>query len=346
MEGAAGDGRAVGGEPMNLIAKRAREVLESQLRGVSMLSALCDRPELGRAVTLLRDCRGRVLVSGVGKSGIVASKIAASMRSTGTPAVYLHPVDAMHGDIGLVGPADVGFFLSKSGESRELLDLVPTFKQLGVPILSLVTRADSTLAHLSDLVLDVGPIEEAGPIQELPTTSTTVFQVLGDMLTLLLLWEKGLTQEHFAFLHPGGALGRIATLRVGDVMRTGEAVPRVRGGALLREALVEMIEKRLGMTSVVDDAGRLIGILTDGDIRRLLHRFGAVENLKVLQVMTPEPKTIDREELLASAVHQMEANAGGPITSLVVVDAEGKPDGVIHLHDCLRLGMRVGPTLA
>jgi arabinose-5-phosphate isomerase len=331
---------------MNWIAKRAREVLEAQIRGLSKLSPLCDRPELERAIVLLRDCRGRVLVSGVGKSGIVASKIAASLRSTGTPAVYLHPVDAMHGDLGLVGPADVGLFLSKSGESRELIDLVPTFKQLGVPILSIVTRADSSLAQLSDLVLDVGTIEEAGPIREVPTTSTTVFQVLGDMLTLLVLWEKGLTQEHFAFLHPGGALGRIATLRVRDVMRTGDGVPRIGGDALLRDALVEMIEKRLGITSVIDEAGRLIGILTDGDIRRLLHRFGSVENLKVLQVMTAKPKTIDREELLASAVHRMEMNPGGPITSLLVVDAEGKPDGVIHLHDCLRLGMRVGSSLA
>ncbi len=331
---------------MSLFEERARQILDSQIRGVSKLSALCDRPELARAVTLLRDCRGRVLVSGVGKSGIVASKIAASLRSTGTQAVYLHPVDAMHGDLGLVGPADVGLFLSKSGESRELIDLVPTFKQLGVPILAIVTRADSSLAHLSDLVLDVGTIEEAGPIQEVPSTSTTVFQVLGDMLTLLVLWEKGLTREHFAFLHPGGALGRIATLRVADVMRTGDAVPKVGGEALFREALVEMIEKRLGMTSVIDREGRLIGILTDGDIRRLLHRFGSVESLKVLQVMTPEPKTIDREELLASAVHKMETNPGGPIMALLIVDASGKPDGVIHLHDCLRLGMRVGSNLA
>jgi arabinose-5-phosphate isomerase len=331
---------------MSILADRARQILDSQLRGISKLSALCDRPELARAVDLLRDCRGRVLVSGVGKSGIVASKIAASLRSTGTPALYLHPVDAMHGDLGLVGPADVGFFLSKSGESRELLDLVPTFKQLGVPIISLVTRSDSSLAHLSDLVLDVGVIDEAGPIQEVPTTSTTVFQVLGDMLTLLVLWEKGLTQKDFAFLHPGGVLGRIATMRVKDVMRTGEALPRVKGDSPLREALVEMIEKRLGMTTVVDGEGRLAGILTDGDIRRLLHRFGTAENLKVLQVMTPSPKTIDREELLASAVHRMETNPGGPITALVVVDDRGRPDGVIHLHDCLRLGMRVGPNLA
>lgn len=331
---------------MTRFSQRAREVLESQLRGLGRLLPLCDRPEIERAVELLRDCRGRVVVSGVGKSGIVASKVAASLRSTGTPAVYLHPVDAMHGDLGLVGPADVAFFLSKSGESRELLDIVPTFKQLGVPILTLTTRGDCSLAQLSDLVLDVGPIEEAGPVQQVPTTSTTVFQVVGDILTLLVLWEKGLTEEHFAFLHPGGVLGQTATLRVRDVMRTGEAVPVVQGGAPLQEALVVMIDKRLGMTTVVDGEGRLTGILTDGDIRRILHRHGTTAGLKVLQVMTAGPKTIDRDELLAGAVRRMETNPGGPITSLVVVDGEGRPEGVVHLHDCLRLGMRAGAGLA
>jgi len=334
------------GGGMSLLSDRARQILETQLRGVGKLAGLCDAPELARAVELLRGCQGRVLVTGVGKSGIVASKIAASLRSTGTPAVYLHPVEAMHGDLGLVGPADVGFFISKSGESREILDLVPTFKRLGVPILSLVARGESSLAGLSDLVLDVGTIEEAGPIQEVPTTSTTVFQVLGDILTLLILWEKGLTKEHFAFLHPGGVLGRIATLRVRDVMRTGAALPRAPGEALLMEALVEMIDKRLGMTTVVDADGKLVGILTDGDIRRILHKHRDVETLKVLQVMTAHPKTIDRDEVLASAVHRMETNPTGPITSLVVIDGEGKPEGVIHLHDCLRLGMRVSSHLA
>jgi arabinose-5-phosphate isomerase len=287
-----------------------------------------------------------VVVSGVGKSGIIASKIAASMRSTGTPAVYLHPVDAMHGDLGLVGPEDLGLFLSKSGESQELLALVPIFKQLGGKVLAIVSRSSSSLGAVADLILEVGPIEEAGPFPGVPTTSTTVFQVLGDMLTLLVLEEKGVTQEHFAVLHPGGALGRGATLRVRDVMHRGAALPVVRGEAGLREALVEMIDKRLGMTSVVDGQGRLVGILTDGDIRRILHRYGSIDDLKVLQVMVRNPKTIDGGELLATAVHRMETNAGGPITSLLVSDPEGRPEGVIHLHDCLRLGMGTGGPLA
>ena len=330
----------------SLISRRAREILEVQIRGLRGLEAFCDCAPLRTAVEWLRDCRGRVLVIGVGKSGIVASKIAASMRSTGTPAVHLHPVDAVHGDVGLMTPDDVGFFLSKSGESRELIELVPTFKRLGVPILSLVTRADSSLARLSDLVLDVGPVTEAGPIEEVPTTSTTVFQVVGDILTLLVLWEKGLTREDFAFLHPGGVLGRLTTLRVAEVMHTGDRVPKVRDDLPIREALVEMIDKRLGMTTVVDLDGRLVGVLTDGDIRRMLHRYGSIDHIKVLQVMTESPKTIDREQLLASAVHRMETNPGGPITSLVVVDEQGKPDGVLHLHDCLRLGIRSGARLA
>lgn len=324
---------------------RARAILDSQLRGIERLSGLCGRPELAQAVSLLRRCSGRVLVVGVGKSGIVASKIAASMRSTGTPAVFLHPVEAMHGDIGLIGPQDVGLFLSKSGESREILDLLPTFKQLGVPVISVVTRTDSSLASQSDLVLDTGPIEEAGPIQEVPTTSTTVFQVLGDILTLLILWEKGITQEHFATLHPGGVLGRIASLRVQDVMRTGGDVPVVGDTALVRDALVEMIDKRLGMTTVVDGEGRLAGILTDGDIRRILHRFGQVLDSPVRDLMTRGPKTIDRTELLASAIRRMEANPTGPITALIIVDSFARPEGVLHLHDCLRLGMQIGrPT--
>jgi len=345
MEKGAGNPGGQGPDP-SLIRERARSILASTIAGLERLAPLCDAPALGRAVDLLRDCRGRVLVSGVGKSGLVAAKIAASMRSTGTPAVYLHPVDAMHGDVGLIGPEDLGFFLSKSGESRELTDLVPTFKRLGVPIVSLVSRADSTLAGLSDLVLDVGPVGEAGPIQEVPTTSTTVFQVVGDMLTLLVLWEKGLTSEDFAFLHPGGVLGRLTTMRVSEIMHRGDALPRVPGDAGIRDALVEMIDKRLGMTTVVDGEGRLIGILTDGDIRRIIHRYGSIEQLKVLQVMSGNPKTIGGDQLLASAVHRMETNAGGPITSLVVVDAHGRPEGVIHLHDCLRLGLRNGAQLA
>lgn len=321
-----------------LISHRARSVLDSQIRGIRALEAVCARPELATAVAWLTDCRGRVLVSGVGKSGIVASKVAASMRSTGTPAIYLHPVDAMHGDVGLIGAEDLGFFLSKSGESRELLELVPALQRLGVPIVSIVTRSDSTLARHSDLVLDVGHLEEAGPIPEIPSTSTTVFQVLGDILTLLVVWEKGLTPQEFSFLHPGGVLGQLTARRVGDVMHSGDSVPRVSREISLQEALVEMIDKRLGMTTVTDAGGCLVGILTDGDIRRILHRHGSIEGLKVADVMTGRPKTIHRDQFLASAVHQMETNPGGPITSLVVVDAEGRPDGVVHLHDCLRLG--------
>lgn len=331
---------------MSEIVKRARKILDTQICGVRSLESLIERPELASAVEWMCGCRGRILICGVGKSGIVASKFAASLRSTGTQAVYLHPVEAMHGDLGLVGPDDLGLFLSKSGESRELLDLVPVFKRIGVPVISVVSRATSTLAGLSDLVLNLGSIEEAGPIQEVPTTSTTVFQVLGDILTVLVLEEKGITREHFAVLHPAGVLGHIATVRIRDVMRTGEAVPKIQEEATLQEALVEMIDKRLGMTTVVDSAGRLTGILTDGDIRRILHRYGSADGLKVLQVMSQHPKIIDGGELLASAVHQMETSPGGPITSLVVLDEQGRPHGVVHLHDCLRLGMGTDSNLA
>lgn len=340
--GTAGSGRPDPG----LIGQRARSVLDTQIRGIRGLEAVCDRPELATAVAWFTACRGRILVSGVGKSGIVASKIAASMRSTGTPAIYMHPVEAVHGDVGLIGPEDLGLFLSKSGESRELLELVPALQRLGVPIVSIVTRPDSTLGRHSDLTLDVGHVDEAGPIPEIPSTSTTVFQVLGDILTLLVVWEKGLTPEQFSFLHPGGVLGQLTARRVADVMHSGDAIPMVVRSVSLQEALVEMIDKRLGMTTVVDAEGRLVGILTDGDIRRILHRHGSIEGLKVADVMTGRPKTIRRDQFLAMAVHQMETNPGGPITSLVVVDAEGRPDGVIHLHDCLRLGVHSAEEMA
>ena len=341
MEATPGDTGRARPDP-SLIAARARNILDVQIAGLRGLFPLIEKPALADAVARLLDCKGRILVVGVGKSGIVASKIAASMRSTGVPAVYLHPVDAVHGDVGLITPGDLGLFLSKSGESRELIELVPTFKRLQVPLLAVVCRADSTLGRLSDLVLETGPIEEAGPLEEIPTTSTTVFQVLGDILTLLVVWERGLTTRDFAFLHPGGVLGRLTTVRVREALHQADGLPRVDEQSLLREALVEIIDKRLGMTTVVDAAGRLTGILTDGDIRRTLHRYASVEGLKVLQVMTREPKTIDGDQLLSTAVAKMETNPGGPITSLIVIDGEGRPVGVLHLHDCLRLGLRNG----
>ncbi len=319
------------------LRRLGKEVLLREEAGVRSLHALLDAPAYPAAIRLLLSCRGRLLVSGVGKAGNVAERIAASFRSTGTPAVYLHPMDAVHGDLGLVDPADVALFFSKSGESAELLRLLPTLQRIPVPLVAVTARADSQLARAAQVALVPGPFDEAGPLTLVPTTSSTVFSVLGDLLVTALYVERGVTEADLAWLHPGGIIGQKATLRVADAMHEGAAVPRVAATASLREAIVEMMEKRLGMTTVVDGEGRLIGVLTDGDLRRVVHRHERIDPFCAGEVMTPEPRTIERTALLAAAVERMENNPAGPITALVVVDPEGRPEGVIHLHDCLRL---------
>jgi arabinose-5-phosphate isomerase len=279
---------------------------------------------------------GRVIVAGVGKSGLVGAKIAATLRSTGTPALFIHPVEALHGDLGIVGPEDCALLLSKSGESDEVLMLLPTFRRLGVAVIALTAERGSTLARSADHLLCAGPVREAGPIDLVPTASATAMMALGDAVAIALLVRRGFRREHFAFLHPGGVIGRTVLLRVADLMHAGEALPRVGEGAPLREAILEITAKRLGMTTVVDASGRLTGVITDGDLRRAFQRSESPLEAKALQFMTRDPKTIDGAELAVSALRRMEENPGGPITSLVIVDGGGRPVGVIHIHDCLR----------
>jgi arabinose-5-phosphate isomerase len=243
----------------------------------------------------------------------------------------------MHGDLGLVDPADVALVLSRSGESSELLRLLPLFQRIPIPLITMTARADSQLARSATVSLVIGPFDEAGPLTVLPTTSLTIFQVLGDLLVTAVYVARGVTETELAWLHPGGVIGRKVTLKVEDAMHVGADLPRVAEEASLREAIVEMMAKKLGMTTVVDAEGRLSGILTDGDIRRIVHRYERIDPLHAGEMMTRGPRTIGREALLAAAVERMENNPSGPITSLVVVDAEGKPEGVVHLHDCLRL---------
>jgi arabinose-5-phosphate isomerase len=315
----------------------ALEVLEAELRGVGSLRRLFESDGFVAAVELLLRCRGRVLVSGLGKSGLAGQRIAASLRSTGSPAVFIHPVEALHGDLGIVDPADVAVLISKSGENREVCALVPTFRRLGVPVIGITAARESEIGRAVDVLLDLGAVEEVSPPGEVPTVSTTLVQVIGDALTVILYRLKGLTPEAFAFLHPGGMLGRALTLRVADVMRRGADLPRVGEATPLVDALVTIMEKRLGMTTVVDGEGRLLGVLTDGDFKRILHRHGgSIQHLRVGEVMNRAPRTIGAGELLATAVKVMETNQPGAITSLVVVDREGRPEGVVHLHDCLR----------
>jgi len=321
------------------LAAWAREVLE--LEGDAVL-ALRERIGDGfeAAARALARVRGQVLTSGVGKSGLVAKKIAATLTSTGTPATFVHPVDAVHGDLGIVSEDDGAILLSKSGETPELLDLLPAFRRRGVTIVAITCNPSSALGRSADHVLDLGRPREAGPEDLVPTATTTAALALGDALAVVLLRMKGFTREDFAFLHPGGVLGQMALLRVADLMRTGDGLPRVREDATLREALVEILNGRLGMTTIVDARDILAGVLTDGDLKRILLRGSADLGGPVSLVMTRDPKTIEGDALVAQAVRRMEENEGGAITSLVVVNERREPVGVIHLHDCLGVRAR------
>jgi arabinose-5-phosphate isomerase len=285
-----------------------------------------------RAVEMMRGCTGRIVVTGIGKSGLVGRKIAATLASTGTPAYFLHPAEGMHGDVGMLARGDLVVALSNSGETNEMLAILPPLKRLGVPIVLLTGTPKSTLARQSDVVLDVSVAEEACPLNLAPTSSTTAALALGDALAMVLLELRGLRPEDYAALHPAGALGWRALFRVGDLMHTGEAMPAVSEAASLREAIQEMTRKGLGMTIVVGADGRLVGIITDGDLRRLHMRGGSFDTLLAGEAATRGPRTIGADDLAAKALEIME----GKITSLIVVDESQRPRGVIHLHDILR----------
>jgi arabinose-5-phosphate isomerase len=315
----------------------ALEVLEAEARGLQGLRPLFESEPFAAAVDLLFACRGRILVAGLGKSGLAGRRIASSLRSTGSPAVFLHPVEALHGDLGIVDANDVALLISKSGENRELAALIPTFRRLGVPVIGVSAAPGSEVGRAVDLLLDLGPVAEVSPPGEVPTVSTTLVQVIGDALTVILYRLKGFTPEAFAFLHPGGILGRKVALRVSDVMHRDAALPVVGESTRVVDAVVTIMEKRLGMTTVVDGDGRLSGVLTDGDFKRILHRHGgSIQDLLVGEVMTGGPRTIEADALLVTALRVMETNPSGAITSLVVVDGTGRPEGVVHIHDCLR----------
>ena len=316
------------------VAEWGRLVLEAEGTAILTLKERIGK-DFERAVQLLLKVQGQVLTSGVGKSGLVAKKIAATLTSTGTPANFVHPVDAIHGDLGIVSDRDAAILLSKSGETPELLGLLPAFRRRGVSIVTITCHSDSALARGSDCVLDLGRMREACPEDLVPTTTTTAALALGDALAIVLLRMKGFTREDFVFLHPGGVLGQTAMLRVSELMHHGEALPSVPEDATLHEALLEILKKRLGMTTVVDRKGALRGVLTDGDLKRILLQGAADLGQPVSRVMSRTPRVIEENALIAQAVRRMEENEGGAITSLVVVDLHGAPRGVIHLHDCL-----------
>lgn len=290
-------------------------------------------PEFGEAVELIERARGRVIVSGLGKSGIIARKIAATLTSTGTPAHFLHPVEGLHGDLGIVGPGDVALLLSRSGETSEMTGLVHFLERTGVPIIALVGRLDSTLARDARVVLDGSVASEACPHDLAPTTSTTVALALGDALAVALLLRRGFRPEDFAHLHPGGALGRRLSLRVRDVM-VAEGYPSVAPSTLLRECIVPLARMR-GTVPVVDRDEGVVGVLTAGDLTRRMDRGGDFLSDPVDRVMTRSPRTALPEELAASAVHRMQEHG---IMALPVVDPGNRLVGIVHLHDLLRSG--------
>jgi arabinose-5-phosphate isomerase len=312
------------------LLEAGRRVLRLEAESLAALEARLDDTFV-QAVRLILDAPGRVIVSGIGKSGIVGRKLAATLTSTGTPAIFLHPVEGLHGDLGIVGRGDVAILLSKSGESSELTGLVEYFKRLGVGIVALTGRRGSTLGRMAGVVLDCSVAEEACPYDLAPTTSSTAALAMGDALAVALLQSRGFSRDDFARLHPGGSLGRRLTLRVRDVMVTDD-YPSLGPDAPMRQCVVLLAEKR-GTVPIVDDAGAVIGVVTSGDLTRRMEREEDIFDTPVGDVMNPAPKVIDADELAAAAVFQMETHG---IMALPVVDGDGHLTGMVHLHDLLR----------
>lgn len=290
-----------------------------------------------KAIELILQCEGRVVVTGMGKSGLVGRKIAATLASTGTPSFFLHPGEGIHGDLGMVTPTDVVIAISNSGENDEILAILPTLKMMGTPIISITGTVDSTLARNSDLVLKVKVAREACPLGLAPTASTTAVMALGDALAVVLLEARNFRPEDYALFHPGGALGRKLLLTVEKLMRTGEENPTIPLESSVRDAVIAMTTRgNLGAAIIVDEQQTLLGILTDGDLRRVLEKYENPLELPVKQVMTPNPKAITREKLAAEAMRMMEGDGHHNITVLPVVDENRKVIGVIHLHDIIQ----------
>ncbi len=316
--------------------EEGKRVLAIEARAITNLIDRLDH-RFAKAVDLLFHCQGKVVVSGMGKSGLIGTKIAATLASTGTPAFFLHPAEGIHGDLGMLARKDLLIAISNSGETDEVLKLLPSVKRLDVPVIALTGRPQSTLAKNSDVALDVSVSEEACPLGLAPTASTTATLALGDALAIALLQRRGFKEEDFAQFHPGGTLGRRLLLKVRDLMHQGEAIPRVPHTASLREAILEMTSKKLGMTTVTESDGRLRGVITDGDLRRFLERGIDWTSSRAGEVASKNPKTITPDDLAARGVQIMERHS---ITALIVVDGKNQEVvGVLHLHDLLKSGV-------
>ncbi len=315
--------------------EKGKEVIRIEASAVGALEEKIGK-EFVDAVELILRCKGRVIVTGLGKSGLVARKIVATMNSTGTPALFLHPSDAVHGDLGMVRKEDVVICISKSGDTAELQELLPMFRRIGVPVISMVGNPNSPMAKSSDIVLDVGVKEEACPHDLAPTASTTATLAMGDALAIALLERRDFSKEDFALYHPGGNLGKRLLLRIEEMMVSGDGVPIVKKNVLVKDAILEITSKRLGATCVVDGNGKLVGIITDGDLRRFLQKRTDIVNLTAEEVMSTNPKAIVKDLLAAVALQEMESYN---ITQLIVVDEDQRPLGMVHLHDLVKAGL-------
>ena len=312
-----------------------RRVLDTEADAVRALGPRIG-DEFTSAVKTCLECKGRIVVIGMGKSGHIGSKIAATLASTGSPAFFVHPGEASHGDMGMITPQDVVLAVSNSGETAEIIILLPVIRRLEVPLITLTGNSESTLARAATVDLDVSVAEEACPLNLAPTASTTATLAMGDALAVALLESRGFTEEDFARSHPGGSLGRRLLLTIGDVMRIGDDMPCVSADTLLKDALIEMNQKGLGMTGVMDDANHVIGIFTDGDLRRALDGAVDVHNTAIGELMTRDCKTVNQNMLAAEAVLLLEHHE---ITQLLVVDDEARLVGALNIHDLFRAGV-------
>ena len=310
-------------------------VIETELAAVNTLKSRID-DNFARACELMLDCEGRIVVTGMGKSGHIGGKIAATLASTGSPAFFVHPGEASHGDLGMITAKDVVIALSNSGNTTEILTIVPIIKRLGVPLISMTGSPDSPLATEATINLNVSVEKEACPLGLAPTSSTTVALVMGDALAVALLEARGFTEEDFALSHPGGSLGRRLLLHVSDIMHTGKDTPRIAPGASISEALLEMSSKGMGMTAIIDYDDKVLGIYTDGDLRRTLDRNIDLQRTRIEQVMTRNCKTVDAHDLAAEVLKLMEDHK---INGALLTDADNRLIGALNMHDLLRAGV-------
>ena len=323
---------------MSLIKDRAKETLEIEIDALKKLVPRID-DEFEAAANEILSCKARVIVTGIGKSGHIGKKIAASLASTGTPSFFMHPAEAFHGDLGMVTPQDIVLAISNSGETNEVVNILPIIRRIGAKIIALCGRRSSTLAHNADYFIDAGVEREACPLGLAPTASTTATLAMGDAIAVALMSCRNFTKQDFALFHPGGALGRRLLLTVKNVMHTEDDNPLIHKGKTAKDALFVMTDKGLGAASVIDDDGKFLGLITDGIIRRALAKDNDFLDEPVESIMFTQPLTISPEKMAAQALHVMEQHKPNPVTVLPVIDKEHRPIGMVHLTDLLRQGV-------